>query len=274
MPNSVLEGQISFWQMLAFIGAIAVAGGIFLEVVVFFDKKAPLWQRILRIIFAVMVCAGIGLECLSDKKIGSIADDLQIQSDKQVGAATQRAAEAEKQTEDERSARVQLEAKLAWRELDESHSSNLSAALSSAGKPSVDIFVCGGSPETENLSRQIRDSIRGAHWPVVTWSVLCTNDFIDNVVVITRVGSDAKTEAAADLFVRSLKSQGVMAMRGGEPSSGHFAQNETSPTEFPPPAPKMVTEFAEGENWDRNKSAPIRIFIGDKWQPSADLMGK
>lgn len=276
MSNSELERLISTWQTVAFIAAICVALGIFLEVVVFFDKKAPLWQRVVRIICAVMVCLGIGFECLSDKKIGSLSDDLQRRADQKMALlndeankaaesaadANKRAAEANGRAAEAALELARLDERTAWRELDPNQ---LHKFLRPVGPQSVDIFVCDSSKEANELAMNLLAGCDSSGWDARLWVVNpeAHCQFPPGILVSTRIGSTALTQSGADALVVGLESQRSRATRTKllVIKDQQFTESELI---YGSVKLQITPGFNNDLQWKERSRAEIRVMIGAK----------
>jgi hypothetical protein len=123
------------------------------------------------IVFIAMVVIGLVGEFFSDAGVFLFSRHLQTISDREsaalnkeagdarrdAGNANERAALAEKATEDERMARIQLEKSMMWRHLSGKQRTDICAVLASELKPSISFHE--GDEEGMEYAREIRDAI-------------------------------------------------------------------------------------------------------------------
>jgi hypothetical protein len=178
-------------------------------------------------------------------------DRYKLDADKKIAEAHARAAEANRVAEEERLARLKLEAKLAPRSVDKAL---LKADVSAFSGNRVDFiaFVQGTSPDTPLLSFAISEALNQAGWSIKGWTTLGANFVITGVLVTTRENSSPEIESAANALVAALVKQGVDASRWPQLNFNTGKLDE------------MHVAGVNGPPWDENDVAPIRVLIGTK----------
>jgi hypothetical protein len=163
---------------------------------------------------------------------------------KDAATANERAANSNKIAEDERLARLQLEAKLAPRSLTPAQQKDLAERLKPFSGTRLDIFIYGETSEMLSIGLTIASVANAAGWSVRTWGVS-----VEMVVTGTVVGTtsevDKRIETAANALVLALNHNGI---------------NSSPGKVFDLPLPGRLT----GPPWDSSKAAPMRMLIGSK----------
>ena len=180
MTKEALEAAIQSANTWAGRSTIALAIGILGEyaVVPFLDEKRR-WHKIAKIVFAVLVVAGIFGEYKFSSRIAQKVTELQRLSDHEVAVANQRASEANdraasnenetarlrKAAEDERLARVELQMQLEPRGLTRQQITALGDYLSfQQSRSLVTIKVNPGDPEAFQYADKLWSAIYRGGW--------------------------------------------------------------------------------------------------------------
>ena len=161
-----------------------------------------------------------------------------------IAEANRAAAEANRVAEQERLARLQLEARLADRILTPEQQARLAAMLSPFAGTMVDVVVFGDTAEIGIISGMILECLQKAGWVVHSAQALGGVP-VRGVVIGTRPNADVKTSRASNTLISGLQSMGI--------TSG--------PWEFEKmPFPAASLSSPGGGD------APVKIFIGSKPQ--------
>ncbi|MBZ5668625.1 MAG: hypothetical protein LAO04_02720 [Acidobacteriia bacterium] len=160
-----------------------------------------------------------------------------------IAKANERAADANRIAEQERLARLQLEARLADRVLTPDGQSRLTAlAATFPHGTRIDIFMFGGTLEIANITQSINKSLAAGGWTVRQWQVT-GGGAVRGILVGTNPSADAATARAASGIISTLVSAGVGA--------GPWKFDEL-----------VMSGMAQGPG--EPMDAPIRMFIGSK----------
>jgi hypothetical protein len=167
----------------------------------------------------------------------------------QIAQANERAAQSNKIAEQERVARLQLEARLAPRFLTPAQQQDLTASLKQLGLHNLDILLLGDTPEIRYIADLLKSAIENAGWNVRIWRVTL-GGVVTGVVVAPLENSG--NEQLAGTLASLIYAEGIAA----------------SPY---PPVPRdkwgarFIGSIVSGDKaWDDNKAAPIRMYIGTK----------
>jgi len=180
MTKEALEAAIQSANTWAGRSTIALAIGILGEyVLVPFLDETRRWHKIAKIVFAVLVVAGIFGEYTFSSRIAQKAAQLQRLSDQEVAVANQRASEANerassneketarlrKEAEDERLARVELQTQLEPRGLTRRQIATLDDYLShQQSRTLITIKVNPGDPEAFQYAAKLQNVIQKSGW--------------------------------------------------------------------------------------------------------------
>lgn len=159
-----------------------------------------------------------------------------------IAKANERAAEANRIAEQEKLARLQLEARLADRTLTTAQQSAIASRLAPFSGTVVDAAIWGDTPEIQIISSQLLDAIRKAGWVIQPGQAM-GGGAVRGILVGTSPAADENTVRAATALVASIQEAGLA---GG---SWPFDQLRT-------PNAMMNSGFTG--------TAPIRLFIGSK----------
>ena len=184
MLKDELEAIIKSDNIWAGRSTLVLALGILGEYVVlpFFDDARTTGKRPLKILFAVLVVAGIVGEYEFSSRIARSADKLQQISDQELtdatmnaGAAIERASKADerafknekeaarltKLAEDERTARVKIEAKVAWRHLTDEQQREIASELGRrfTGTQGLSLWFSTGDTESSVFGGDIAKAL-------------------------------------------------------------------------------------------------------------------
>lgn len=120
---STLESLAGFWERVDYIGLFLVFVGVIVESVVEFTSliKSSFWKPKIGKASALVLIVGLALELISSSRLSVINRQVVAILSKQAAAAEKRAAHAEKATEEERAARVKLEAEVESERLSGKH---------------------------------------------------------------------------------------------------------------------------------------------------------
>jgi hypothetical protein len=159
--------------------------------------------------------------------------------------ANARAAEANRAAEQERLARVKLEAKLAPRSLTTDQMVELRNKWLQYAGATVDILIFpSGTPDIMPLAGIIRETLIQSQWIIEhNWQSL--GGFVVGVGVAVRSGSNPLIEKQADILVEGLNAADVLTSRA------------------PPLKDDSMPVGAVGDSFS-GVAAPIRIYIGTK----------
>jgi hypothetical protein len=120
---STLESLAGFWERVDYVGLFLVFVGVIVESVVEFTSliKSSFWKPKIGKASALVLIVGLALELISSSRLSVINRQVVAILSKQAAAAEKRAAHAEKATEEERAARVKLEAEVESERLSGKH---------------------------------------------------------------------------------------------------------------------------------------------------------
>jgi hypothetical protein len=120
---STLESLAGFWERVDYVGLFLVFVGVIVESVVEFTSliKSSFWKPKIGKASALVLIVGLALELISSSRLSVINRQVVAILSKQASAAEKRAAHAEKATEEERAARVKLEAEVESERLSGKH---------------------------------------------------------------------------------------------------------------------------------------------------------
>jgi hypothetical protein len=110
-------------------------------------------------IAALLVAVGVAAEFL----LGFISSPIRKRLDR---AHESEIARLRKETEDERTARVKLEAKVAWRRLSKEQQLVIADRLSHLSEMKVGVSYLGGNPEAAQFAEDIAAALQAAQWKV------------------------------------------------------------------------------------------------------------
>jgi hypothetical protein len=120
---STLESLAELWERVDYIGLFLVFLGVTVESLVEFTnliKSSFLKPRIGKV-SALILIVGLALELISSSRLSAINRQVVETLSRQAADAENRAAHAEKATEEERAARVKLEAEVGHERLSRKH---------------------------------------------------------------------------------------------------------------------------------------------------------
>jgi hypothetical protein len=120
---STLESLAGFWERIDYVGLFLVFVGVIVESVVEFTSliKSSFWKPKIGKASALVLIVGLALELISSSRLSVINRQVVAILSMQAAAAEKRAAHAEKATEEERAARVKLEAEVESERLSGKH---------------------------------------------------------------------------------------------------------------------------------------------------------
>jgi hypothetical protein len=120
---STLESLAGFWERVDYVGLFLVFVGVIVESVVEFTSliKSSFWKPKIGKASALVLIVGLALELISSSRLSVINRQVVAILSMQAAAAEKRAAHAEKATEEERAARVKLEAEVESERLSGKH---------------------------------------------------------------------------------------------------------------------------------------------------------
>jgi hypothetical protein len=120
---STLESLAGFWERVDYVGLFLVFVGVIVESVVEFTSliKSSFWKPKIGKASALVLIVGLALELISSSRLSVINRQVVAILSTQAAAAEKRAAHAEKATEEERAARVKLEAEVESERLSGKH---------------------------------------------------------------------------------------------------------------------------------------------------------
>lgn len=158
-----------------------------------------------------------------------------------IAKATERAADANRIAEEERLARLQLQARLADRTLTPEQEHEITSQLETTPGITVDVVIWGDTPEIQIISDLLLHSMPKS-WTIHRGQA-GGGGAVRGILVGTRADSDANTTRAAALLVTTLRATGL-------------AVGPWSFDQMPLP-PMMFNSSVDG-------TAPLRIYIGAK----------
>jgi hypothetical protein len=174
---------------------------------------------------------------------------LQIsQANERAANAEQKAAESNETAEREKLARLQLEARLAPRSLSFAQQSDLRERLQKIGAHDLDIFVLGEAAEIRGMAELLKSVIANAGWNVRTWAV--TNGGIATGIFVAPLENSGNDNLAGTL-ASALNAEGLAATPYPAIPKDKWGQQH-------------IGSMLNGPQWDDNKTAPIRMYIGAK----------
>jgi hypothetical protein len=149
-----------------------------------------------------------------DEDMASVQHDT-AQANERAAQSNARAAEATQKAEEERLARVRLEAKLAPRSMTEQERQELSDKLKPFSGTLVDIFVIptAGTADTVPLSRLIVSILGAAGWQIRDLRTASGGQFFPGFVVGKAAGNPS-IDAAVDALVGGLNAVNIDAAVG------------------------------------------------------------
>jgi uncharacterized protein YqhQ len=120
---SALESLAEIWERVDYIGLFLVFVGVIVESLVEFTSliKSSFWKPRIGKISALVLIVGLALELMASSRLSVINRQVIGILSAQAAEAKKRAAHAEKATEDERAARVKLEAEVESERLSGKH---------------------------------------------------------------------------------------------------------------------------------------------------------
>lgn len=109
-----LESLAELWERVDYIGLFLVFVGVIVESLVEFTSliKSSFWKPRIGKISALVLIVGLALELMASSRLSVINRQVVGKLSAQATEANKRAAHAEKATEEERAARVKLEAEV------------------------------------------------------------------------------------------------------------------------------------------------------------------
>jgi hypothetical protein len=201
------------------------------------------------IVFGAIVLIGIAGETWYGVRTwwGKERDRIESEKDRQATAISDQLkleiADANKATEEIRNENLKLQEKLAPRFITPEQQSGLRAELSKLGPRDLDVITCGDSPEIFRFEQLLISPIKLAGWNVRVWTVVGGGIYATGISIENRPGTDS---TAADGLMTAFKSQGIAASRV------EFSRWDKLPC--------VLT----GPDWDQNKIAQTRMWIGTK----------
>jgi hypothetical protein len=159
-----------------------------------------------------------------------------------IAEAQRGSAEANLLAERERTARLQLEAKLADRRISAAQQLAMVENLKAWSGITVDVVVWGDTPEIKFISTQILEAMQQANWIIQLGNAAGSARAVRGILVGTRPDAGASAIAASAALVSALHSAGL------ESKPWNFAEMQP---------PFMVNSSYKG-------TAPLRMFIGSK----------
>lgn len=148
---------------------------------------------------------------------------------KTAAQANERAAEATLKAEQERTARLKLEEKLAPRMLSQDAALALVQKLTQFKGSSLDIVVYPtGTSDIGPLQDQLTRIFRAAGWTVRRWSMLGT-EFVVGVGIAVSPGATSADRSLADMIVQELSASGIAAGRAADLVDNSFPIPATGP---------------------------------------------
>jgi hypothetical protein len=152
----------------------------------------------------------LGRELATEKT--AIAAREKAASDRAIAEANARAADANKIAEQERLARLQLEARLAPRSLSSEQSVDLISKLKNFSGAEIDVCEYPNDFETARLTSQIVESLKAAAWTVNGFRPLAptTRIFAGLAVLIDESTAVERERRAAQTLADALRSQALV----------------------------------------------------------------
>jgi hypothetical protein len=120
---STLESLAEFWELVDYVGLFLVFVGVIVESLVEFTSliKSSFWKPRIGKVSALVLIVGLALELISSSRLSVINRQVVGILFAQAADAKKRAAHAEKATEEERAARVKLQAEVESERLSGKH---------------------------------------------------------------------------------------------------------------------------------------------------------
>jgi hypothetical protein len=135
---------------------------------------------------------------------------VQMESDKRIAAAEQRAVAADEKAEQERLERLRIEAELAPRSL--SCPEELIEKLEPFAGTSVIVRgIFEGGPDVVPLTNQVVSVLKAAKWEVTIVNWVASGQHVEGVIVAHAEGSDDRIIGAAKLLIEAFESDGIAA---------------------------------------------------------------
>ena len=163
-----------------------------------------------------------------------------------IAKANEQAARSNQIAEQERLARMQLEAKLQPRSFTPEQAQKMVDSLKRFAGTRADLIKIGDATELTRFATLIQGILNAAGWNLAgPWSTMGGVSG-SGVFVGARAGADAAVTAATDALVSEITTTGNVVTRIPE-----FTDKDTPGALMGPP-------------WDASKMAPVRIYVGDK----------
>ena len=250
MDKSSLETALSAWDFWREIFAMLVAIGIVGEV--FCSWRYSARNRQLQSIQHIedgKQQAAMGALQTEAEHARTNAESLKLdiaKANERASSAEEKAAKFNEIAERERLARIQLETRLAPRFIPPEKVAEAIARLTRFSGQRIDIIRVGDTAEVANFARIVEGILKAANWDIGgSWSTIGGVSGT-GMGIGTSKDCDEKTESAAVELIMALAATGNEC--GRMPSFGI----------------KDLPGALMGPIWDSSKSAPIRMFIGQK----------
>lgn len=201
------------------------------------SESADFWNNVMlwSLAFAALAAVAIGISswmAVSRSKQLSTAQDLltdakEREKEVKIAELGRQTAEANKATEDERLARVKLEAGVAWRHLTEKQKAEIGANLGNfANQEGASLWYEAGDTEAGAFASDIAEALKAAHIvvqpPANIVKMIGAGHFGDPIKavetgVILQSTKDERSRSLADAVIKELNVRGFNATRQTDP---------------------------------------------------------
>jgi hypothetical protein len=200
---------------------------------------------------AVTIVAGVAQNRLSarisDNKDRAF-NEFRVTSETRVAELQKLTAEANQKAEEERLARVKIEARLAPRSVSPEQFAAIVSALAPFPATPISIWQAGETPEIGSVARTVLAATQAARWDANLWTWTGVGSFL-GLIVATKPGATSEITAAAEALTTALNAAGLRCVKQDWPTG--------SPWE-------SVGGMHNGPQNPGPTQAPIRIVIGAK----------
>jgi hypothetical protein len=181
---TTLESRSEFWEKsLPWFTGLVVLGLVADVVVIIWERRDDIaayrrwvyqgfhpaerpsrWKFALELVASTAILLGVAGELWAGAAIAFVNGQLRNKNAELRDKSNQLVALLQKETEGERSARVKLEALVAWRRLSKEQQSVIAAHLKQFGGIRVGISYLGGNPEASQFAYDIAAALHAAQW--------------------------------------------------------------------------------------------------------------
>jgi hypothetical protein len=210
---AALKSSLEFWEIVEYISAATVLFGVVGEYVAEFTEfatKMEIEKKLAKISTLVLI-VGLTVELLGLVKTSQLSGRLIASLEEQSGEANARAAEAIKVAEQERLARVKIEEKLAWRDLNRVQQERIIAKIATFRGQSFDLITYLEDQEAVNLAKKIGSALVVSQWVHTPSNSALGFSLLLGVVIHVAPSQKANFESAAEALASALQAEGIAA---------------------------------------------------------------